>query len=119
MKRIMSEHGRAIWKAWADGKEVQYKVIGGKWEDTEPISVESGEQPQNYPSVWRIKPPPQVLRYRIWLMKCDDMIRPMVHDMPSGPDDTAKYESDAEVERLESFIRWDGPARVTEVEVDE
>ena len=99
---------------------VQFRTLHcNGWMDTDPPEIVQRRQPQNEPVSWRIKPPPQVLRYRIWLMKCDDMIRPMVHDMPSGPDDTAKYESDAEVERLESFIRWDGPARVTEVEVDE
>ena len=119
MKRIMCEHARDVWKAWADGMAVQFRTDHGNWKVMDPPNVVQRKQPHVSPGRWRIKPPPQVLRYRIWLMRCDDMIRPMVHDMPSGPDDTAKYESDAEVERLESFIRWDGPARVTEVEVDE
>ena len=120
MKRMMSEHGREIWKAWADGMAVQYwSTTSSGWIDTEPPVIIQPRQPQNAPRFWRIKPAPKTIRYRIWLMSRGKSACPMVHEIASEGEDPSKFETERKVEALECFMRWDGPERMTEVEVDE
>ena len=119
MRGIMNEEARDVWKAWADGKEVQFRTDNGNWIVMDPPDLFLRKQPHVNPHRWRIKPPSQVLRYRIWLMKSGRSVLPTIHHIPSENDDPTKCETYALVEALDSFIRWDGPERVTEVEVDE
>jgi len=122
MRGIMNEEARDVWKAWADGMAVQFRTDQGNWKVMDPPNVVQSKQPHVSPGRWRIKPikpPPQVLRYRIWLMKSGRSVLPTIHHIPSENDDPTKFETYALVEALDSFIRWDGPERVTEVEVEE
>ena len=118
----MNKHASKIWHSWVDSIPVQFKESDDEgWKDAELVRVSFYRQPQNEPQSWRVKPPPRrvAVRYRVWLMKSGRSVLPTIHHIPSENDDPTKFETYALVEALDSFIRWDGPERVTEVEVEE
>ena len=67
---IMNEHAKKIWRAWVDGKQVQWNR-GSGWVDQSPLNVSETGLPQNEPDIWRIKPKRKLisLEWRVALMR--------------------------------------------------
>ena len=57
--------------AWADGATVQFQTVGG-WSDASP-----NPRFDNQFLVFRIKPAPQTVTYRVALMKLNDLPWPL------------------------------------------
>ena len=115
MRGIMNEEARDVWKAWADGMAVQFRTDQGNWKVMDPPNVVQSKQPHVSPGRWRIKPLTRrfFARYRVFLMKVEGGVIPMIHERDG------KDETDASMESFDDFVCWDGPERITEVEVEE
>lgn len=118
----MNEHAKLIWKAWADGKKVEYKEFEydwSEWVDGEPISVPEEDQPQNRPHLWRIKTTGETkcLRYRCWVEQMRDgslFVRAMQLNDDSIGEKNFRINM---IETLPNFVCWDGPEREVIAEV--
>lgn len=122
----MEKHARNIWKAWADGKTVQFRYDAKNhhplkdkrffWADSDPSTKGIHDLPQNDPERWRIKSEADTkqfsIRYRVALLSTDKKNK-NIQAIALRPD---QYD---EKEKSDEFICWIGRDEEVQVVMDQ